>query len=79
MGPRPNPSPNANAKANPNANQELFVWGGGDAVHAHEPLHLIDTTSFLWNKPLTTGNEPTEPEPEPEPESEPESEPKPQP
>ena len=38
--------------------QELFVWGGGDAVHAHEPLHLIDTTSFLWNRPVTTGNEP---------------------
>ena len=34
------------------------MWGGGDAVHAHEPLHLIDTTSFLWNKPVTTGNEP---------------------
>ena len=34
------------------------MWGGGDAVHAHEPLHLIDTTSFLWNRPVTTGNEP---------------------
>ena len=53
------------------------MWGGGDAVHAHEPLHLIDTTSFLWNKPLTTGNEPTEPEAEPE--AEPEPEPQPQP